>query len=135
MEYAICIGFRATTNEAKYKEHSLAFDFISDRSILLEFLPNPSIDIAKPVCQTTADPSWMDDIIAYIKDGIDNKQAPSTSGPILINQVLPHPRDFIQEVLLGTGDVSNLRKQIMYSERFMKASVKTTLGLGHLLER
>ena len=48
---------------------TLAFDFISDRSVPLEFLPNPGIDIAKIVCQTVTDQMWMDDIIAYLKDG------------------------------------------------------------------
>ena len=46
-----------------------AFDFILDRSVLLEFLLNPSIDLAKSICQATSDPTWMDDIIAYLKDG------------------------------------------------------------------
>ena len=32
-----------------------AFDFISDRSIPLEFLPNPSIDVAKIICQAKAE--------------------------------------------------------------------------------
>ena len=27
------------------------FDFISDRSIPMKFLPNPSIDVAKIICQ------------------------------------------------------------------------------------
>ena len=44
------------------------FEFISNRSIPLEFLPSLHIDIAKVVCQTIADLMWMDDIIAYIKD-------------------------------------------------------------------
>ena len=43
-----------------------AFDFISDKSIFLEFFPYPSIEIAKTVCQTKVDPTWMDDIIAYL---------------------------------------------------------------------
>ncbi|GFZ11352.1 hypothetical protein Acr_22g0007500 [Actinidia rufa] len=110
MEYAIRIGFKVTTNEAKYealltsltvatelKVESLdlcsdsqlvikdfkiyqiskeenkkvdalanlasAFDFISDRSVPLEFLPNPSTDIAKTIYQATTNPTWMDDII------------------------------------------------------------------------
>ena len=44
------------------------FEFISDRSITLEFLPNPSIEIAKNVCQIEASPMWIDDIIAYLRD-------------------------------------------------------------------
>ena len=37
-----------------------AFDFISDRNIPLEFLPNPSIEVVKTVCQAEASPSgWM----------------------------------------------------------------------------
>ncbi|GFS34125.1 hypothetical protein Acr_00g0032390 [Actinidia rufa] len=46
-----------------------AFDVISDKSIHLEFLPNPSIHLAKSICQATSDPTWMDDIIAYLKEG------------------------------------------------------------------
>ena len=45
-----------------------AFDFISDRSIPLKFLPSPSIDVAKTVCQVAIGPTWMDDIIAYLRD-------------------------------------------------------------------
>ena len=48
---------------------ALAFNFISDRSIPSKFLPNPSIDVAKIICQTTTNQTWMDDIIAYIKHG------------------------------------------------------------------
>ena len=33
------------------------FDFVSDRSIPLKFLSNPSIEIAKPVCPTEIDPT------------------------------------------------------------------------------
>ncbi|GFY85267.1 hypothetical protein Acr_04g0000050 [Actinidia rufa] len=47
---------------------ALAFNFISNRSKPLEFLPNPSIDFARTIFQTIVDPTWMDDIIAYIKD-------------------------------------------------------------------
>ncbi|GFS40384.1 hypothetical protein Acr_00g0068230 [Actinidia rufa] len=46
-----------------------AFDFTSDRSVPQEFLPNLSIDIAKIICQATTNPTWMDDIITYLKDG------------------------------------------------------------------
>ena len=48
---------------------ALAFDFISDRSIPLEFLQNASIDIAKTICQATTDPTWMGEIITYLRDG------------------------------------------------------------------
>ena len=44
-----------------------AFDFISNRSIPLEFLPNPSINIAKTVCQAITNPTRMNDIIVYFK--------------------------------------------------------------------
>ena len=44
------------------------FDFISDKSVPLEFLQNPSIEITKFVCQIEAGPTWMDDIIAYLWD-------------------------------------------------------------------
>ncbi|GFZ10825.1 hypothetical protein Acr_22g0002230 [Actinidia rufa] len=46
-----------------------AFDFIADRSIPLEFLPNQSIDISKVVCQAKSGPTWMDDIITYLRYG------------------------------------------------------------------
>ncbi|GFS41439.1 hypothetical protein Acr_00g0074330 [Actinidia rufa] len=46
---------------------AFAFDFISDKSVLFEFLPNPSIDVAKIFFQATTDPTWMDGIIAYLK--------------------------------------------------------------------
>ena len=55
--------------ELYYYKVTSAFMFISDRSIPLEFLPSPSIDIAKIICQAVADPTWIDDIIAYIQDG------------------------------------------------------------------
>ena len=43
-----------------------AFKFISNKSIPLEFLPSPSIDIAKTICQAATSSTWMDDIIAYL---------------------------------------------------------------------
>ena len=46
-----------------------AFDYVSDRSISLKFLPNSSIEIAKTVYQTKADPTWMDDIITFLYNG------------------------------------------------------------------
>ena len=46
-----------------------AFDFISDRSISLEFLVGPSINVAKTICQAEVYPMWMDEIITYLKDG------------------------------------------------------------------
>ena len=46
-----------------------AFDFISDMSVPLEFFPNPIIDNSKIVFQVVTEPTWMDDIIAYLKDG------------------------------------------------------------------
>ena len=52
---------------------AFAFDFISDMSILLEFFSNPSIEIAKTICQTEAGPTWMDGIIAYLR----NRSLPS----------------------------------------------------------
>ena len=44
------------------------FDVVSDRSIPLEFLLNPSIEVSKLVCQTKAGPTWMNDIIAYLRN-------------------------------------------------------------------
>ena len=49
---------------------ALTFDFILDKSILLECLPSPSIKISKNVYQIEASPTWMDDIIAYLQDGM-----------------------------------------------------------------
>ncbi|GFZ12046.1 hypothetical protein Acr_23g0004310 [Actinidia rufa] len=46
---------------------TLAFDFISDRSIPLEFLANPSIEFAKSICQVNASPTRMNDIMAYLQ--------------------------------------------------------------------
>ena len=45
------------------------FDFTSDKNVPLEFLPNPSTNVAETVCQTVANPTWMDDIITYLQDG------------------------------------------------------------------
>ncbi|GFY80843.1 hypothetical protein Acr_01g0006520 [Actinidia rufa] len=47
-----------------------SFDFISNRNILLEFLTNLSIEVAKLVCQADTDPTWMEDIIAYLQNGM-----------------------------------------------------------------
>ena len=60
--------------EEKKKVDSLAnlasaFDFTSDKSVPMEFLPNPSIDVAKTIYQAAANPNWMDDIITYLPDG------------------------------------------------------------------
>ncbi|GFS34938.1 hypothetical protein Acr_00g0036840 [Actinidia rufa] len=46
-----------------------AFDFTSDRSILLEFLPNLSIEVSKTICQAAAHPTWMDNNVACLTDG------------------------------------------------------------------
>ena len=46
-----------------------AFDVFSNRSIPLEFLLNPSIEIAISVFQMKVGPTWMDDIIAYLQNG------------------------------------------------------------------
>ncbi|GFS42902.1 hypothetical protein Acr_00g0082420 [Actinidia rufa] len=46
------------------------FEFISDRCIPLEFLANPSIGIANQILQTEENPTWMDEIIAYLQKGI-----------------------------------------------------------------
>ena len=65
---------RQISREENWKANTLtnlasAFDFVSDRSVPLEFLPNSSIEIAKVVCRAKVDPTWMDDIIAYLQDG------------------------------------------------------------------
>ena len=67
------IGFKIcqTPREEKKKVDALAnlalaFDFTSDRKVPLEFLPNPSIDVVRTVCQTEVDPTWMDNISMYL---------------------------------------------------------------------
>ena len=65
---------RQISREENWKADTLtnlasSFDFVSDRSVPLEFLPNSRIEIAKVVCRAKADPTWMDDIIAYLQDG------------------------------------------------------------------
>ena len=47
---------------------ALAFDFTSNMSVPLEFLPNPSTDINKIIYQVVVDPTWMDDSITYLQD-------------------------------------------------------------------
>ncbi|GFY92442.1 hypothetical protein Acr_08g0008380 [Actinidia rufa] len=39
------------------------------KSIPLQFIPNPSIEIAKGICQAAAEQTWMNGIIAYLRDG------------------------------------------------------------------
>ena len=76
------------------------FDFILDRSIPLEFLPNPSIEVAKPACPIEASPTCMDDIIAYLQDNTlpnDKLQAHRT---VLVYQILSPSWNPIQEILL-----------------------------------
>ncbi|GFZ01679.1 hypothetical protein Acr_15g0002880 [Actinidia rufa] len=50
------------------------FEFISDRCIPLEFLAIPSIRIANQVLQAQESPTWMDEIIAYLQNGILPKE-------------------------------------------------------------
>ena len=42
------------------------FYFTMDRNVPLEFLPNPSINVAKTIFQAATDPTWMYDIITYL---------------------------------------------------------------------
>ena len=61
------------SKEEHKKVNSLAnlasiFNFISYKSISLEFLPNSSINVAKNICRTTIDPTWMDNIVAFFRD-------------------------------------------------------------------
>ena len=44
------------------------FDLISDRSIPLEFLANPSIEVTKLVFQVDNSPTWMDNTMAYLQN-------------------------------------------------------------------
>ena len=47
-----------------------SFDFVIDKNIPLEFLPNPSINIAKTnIFKMTTKHIWMDDIAVYLKSG------------------------------------------------------------------
>ena len=72
------------------------FDFISNRSVPLEFISNSSIDVAQIICQATTYPTWMNDIIAYLKDGkLPFKKISGMTDPVLVNQILPLPRDII----------------------------------------
>ena len=48
---------------------ALTFDFISDRSIPLVFLANPSIEVTKSVFQAETCSTWMGDIMAYLQNG------------------------------------------------------------------
>ncbi|GFS37343.1 hypothetical protein Acr_00g0051440 [Actinidia rufa] len=45
----------------------LAFDFILDRTIPLEYLSCPSIEVAKSAYQANTGPTWLDNIIVYLK--------------------------------------------------------------------
>ncbi|GFS36997.1 hypothetical protein Acr_00g0049130 [Actinidia rufa] len=46
------------------------FEFISDRCIPLEFLTHPSIGVANQILQTEENPTWLDEIINYLRKGI-----------------------------------------------------------------
>ena len=56
------------------------FDFISDRSIPLEFLPDPSIEVAKLVFPIETRSTWMNDITVYLQDGT----LPTTSSKLIV---------------------------------------------------
>ena len=45
---------------------ALTFDFISDRSIPLKFIANPSIEVTRTVFQTATSPTWMNGILVYL---------------------------------------------------------------------
>ena len=45
------------------------FDFVSDRNISLKFLSKPSIEITKPVYPIETDPTWINEIVAYLQNG------------------------------------------------------------------
>ena len=59
------------------------FKFISNRSIPLKLLSNPSINIVKIICQVVADPTRMDDIIAYLQDGTLPSESSKHTGSII----------------------------------------------------
>ncbi|GFZ18492.1 hypothetical protein Acr_27g0002310 [Actinidia rufa] len=42
-------------------------DEVKTISRKIEFLANPSIEVAKSICQANASSTWMDDIIAYLQ--------------------------------------------------------------------
>ncbi|GFY91570.1 hypothetical protein Acr_07g0017660 [Actinidia rufa] len=79
-----------------------AFNFISDKIIPMEFLPNPSIDVTKTIylsCNRRTDvderhycipPRWNTAI----------RQTPSSPDSISIFQILPSSWNFVQEVIL-----------------------------------
>ncbi|GFS37189.1 hypothetical protein Acr_00g0050520 [Actinidia rufa] len=46
------------------------FEFISDRCIPLEFLTHPSIGVANQILQMEENPTWLDEIIDYLRKGI-----------------------------------------------------------------
>lgn len=50
------------------------FEFISNRYVPLEFLASPSIGITNQVLQAEESPTWMDEITAYLQDGILPKE-------------------------------------------------------------
>ncbi|GFS37020.1 hypothetical protein Acr_00g0049270 [Actinidia rufa] len=68
-DFNICQFLREENKKADALTNlASAFDFISGRGVPLEFMPNPSIDITKIVCQATTNLIWIDVIIAYLKD-------------------------------------------------------------------
>ncbi|GFY91230.1 hypothetical protein Acr_07g0014260 [Actinidia rufa] len=79
MEYAIRMGFQATNNEAEYEALLAGLRVATElgaqsfgglQCIPLEFLTNPSIGVANQILQTEENPTWLDEIIAYLQKEI-----------------------------------------------------------------
>ena len=82
-----------------------AFDFISDKSVPLEFLKNPSIGVSKLVFQAEIGPTWMDDIIAYLQNGtlppnkLQAHRIQYKSAKFCINHGILYKRSFLGALL------------------------------------
>ncbi|GFZ05230.1 hypothetical protein Acr_17g0008020 [Actinidia rufa] len=99
-----------------------AFYFISDRSVPMEFLPNPSIEVSKTVCQIEAEPTWMDDITAYLRDRtlppdkLQSRRIQYRSIRFCLLYGVLYKKSFSGPLLR----CSDLKNQNMCSEKFMK---------------
>ncbi|GFY85492.1 hypothetical protein Acr_04g0002300 [Actinidia rufa] len=92
MEYAIRMRFKATNNEAEYEALLAGLRVAVElgaqsldwaRCIPLEFLASPSIGVADQILQTEENPTWMDEIIAYLQRGILPKDKLQARRPLL----------------------------------------------------
>ncbi|GFS29093.1 hypothetical protein Acr_00g0005320 [Actinidia rufa] len=108
------------------------FEFISNRSIPLELLPSPRIDIAKAVSQTIIDLMWMDDIITYIKDGKlpSNKLQAFFSSNLAISNHFSSP-DHLQE----NGQVEVTNKIVLRNLKARSEDLPSILWAYHTISR